>query len=180
MTGSGKTGLCLSLLEEAALDGVPAIAIDPKGDIGNLMLTFPELRPADFQPWVDAGEAARKGQSVEEFAAATAATWQKGLAEWNEDGARIQRLRDAAEVAIYTPGSKSGRPLSVLRSFAAPDADDARRRDRAQGAHRRGRRGPARAARHRRRSDQEPRVPAAVRHPGRRAGARARAPTSRP
>jgi len=73
MTGSGKTGLCLSLLEEAALDGVPAIAIDPKGDIGNLLLTFPELRPGDFQPWVDAGEAARKGQSVEDFAVATAA-----------------------------------------------------------------------------------------------------------
>ena len=122
MTGSGKTGLCLSLLEEAALDGVPAIAIDPKGDIANLVLTFPELRPADFQPWVDTGEAARKGQSVEEFAAATAETWKKGLADWNEDGARIQRLRDAAEVAIYTPGSQSGRPLSVLRSFAAPDA----------------------------------------------------------
>ncbi len=122
MTGSGKTGLCLSLLEEAALDGVPAIAIDPKGDIGNLMLTFPELRPADFEPWVDAGEAARKGQSVAEFAASTAATWSKGLAEWNEDGARIQRLRDAAEVTIYTPGSESGRPLSILRSFTAPDA----------------------------------------------------------
>jgi hypothetical protein len=122
MTGSGKTGLCLSLLEEAALDGVPAIAIDPKGDIANLMLTFPELRPEDFQPWVDAGEAARKNQSVEEFAATTAAIWKKGLSDWNEDGARIQRLRDAAEVAIYTPGSQSGRPLSVLRSFAAPDA----------------------------------------------------------
>ena len=122
MTGSGKTGLCLSLLEEAALDGVPAIAIDPKGDIANLVLTFPELRPEDFQPWVDAGEAARKGQSVEEFAATTAAMWKKGLADWNEDGARIQRLRDAVEVAVYTPGSKSGRPLSVLRSFAAPDA----------------------------------------------------------
>ena len=128
MTGSGKTGLCLSLLEEAALDGVPAIAIDPKGDIANLMLTFPELRPEDFLPWVDAGEAARKGLSVEAFAAATAATWKQGLADWNEDGARIGRLRDATDVAVYTPGSKSGRPLSVLRSFAAPDAatlDDA-------------------------------------------------------
>ena len=123
MTGSGKTGLCLSLLEEAALDGVPAIAIDPKGDIANLLLTFPELRPEDFRPWVDAGEAARKGQSVEEFAAATAGNWRKGLGEWGQDGARIQRLRDAAEVAIYTPGSDSGRPLSVLRSFAAPPAE---------------------------------------------------------
>ena len=122
MTGSGKTGLCLSLLEEAAIDGVPAIAIDPKGDIGNLLLTFPDLQAADFQPWVDTGEASRKGQSVEEFASATAETWRKGLAEWNQDGARIQRLRDAAEVAIYTPGSNSGRPLSILRSFTAPDA----------------------------------------------------------
>ena len=123
MTGSGKTGLCVSLLEEAAIDGVPAIAIDPKGDIANLLLTFPELRPDDFRPWVDEGEAARKGKSAEEFAAATAETWRKGLAEWGQDGARIQRLRDAAEVAIYTPGSEAGRPLSVLRSFAAPAAE---------------------------------------------------------
>ena len=121
MTGSGKTGLCLSLLEEAALDGVPAIAIDPKGDIGNLLLTFPELRAEDFQPWVDAGEASRKGKTVDEFAAATADNWRKGLGEWGQDGARIARLREAADVAIYTPGSDSGRPLSVLRSFAAPD-----------------------------------------------------------
>ncbi len=122
MTGSGKTGLCLSLLEEAALDGIPAIAIDPKGDIANLALTFPGLRPEDFRPWVDAGEAARKGQSMDEFAAATAEAWRKGLDEWGEDGARIQRLRDAASVTIYTPGSTSGRPLSILRSLSAPDA----------------------------------------------------------
>jgi len=121
MTGSGKTGLCLSLLEEAAIDGIPAIAIDPKGDIANLALTFPELRPEDFKPWVDAGEAARKGQSVDEFAAATAEQWRKGLGEWGQDGARIKRLRDAADVTIYTPGSRAGRPLSILRSFAAPD-----------------------------------------------------------
>ncbi len=121
MTGSGKTGLCLSLLEEAALDGVPVIAIDPKGDIANLALAFPALSPADFRPWVDAGEAARKGQSVDEFAAATAASWRKGLEEWGQDGARIARLQAAAEVTIYTPGSTSGRPLSILRSFGAPD-----------------------------------------------------------
>ena len=122
MTGSGKTGLCLSLLEEAALDGIPAIAIDPKGDIANLALTFPELSPSDFEPWVDAGEAARKGQSPADYAAATAQTWRKGLAEWNQDGERIRRLREAAEVTIYTPGSESGRPLSILKSFAAPDS----------------------------------------------------------
>jgi hypothetical protein len=121
MTGSGKTGLCISLLEEAALDGVPAIVIDPKGDLGNLLLTFPALEAADFEPWVDAGEAARKGKSVPDFAAATAATWRQGLADWGQDGGRIARLKAAAEVAIYTPGSEAGRALSILRSFAAPD-----------------------------------------------------------
>lgn len=122
MTGSGKTGLCLSLLEEAAIDGVPVLAIDPKGDIANLALQFPNLRGEDFLPWIDAGEAQRKAQTPEEFAAAIAANWQRGLAEWQQDGQRIKRLQAAAEVAIYTPGSNAGRGLSVLRSFAAPDA----------------------------------------------------------
>jgi hypothetical protein len=134
MTGSGKTGLCLALLEEAAIDGIPAIAIDPKGDIANLALTFPELRGEDFEPWVSASEAARLGQTVTEHAAETAARWRDGLAEWGQDGERIARLRAAAEVAIYTPGSSAGRPLSVLRSLRAPppallgDPDAARER----------------------------------------------------
>jgi hypothetical protein len=118
MTGSGKTGLCLSLLEEAAIDGVPAICIDPKGDLGNLMLTFPNLAPGDFEPWVDAGDAARKGVSVAQFAAKTAETWKNGLAEWDQKPERIGRLRAAADVAIYTPGAETGLPLSVLRSFS--------------------------------------------------------------
>jgi hypothetical protein len=120
MTGSGKTGLCLALLEEAALDGIPAIAIDPKGDVANLMLTFPDLRAEDFKPWVDEGDAKRKELSLDEFAASTARTWRDGLARWAQDGERIERLREAAEVAVYTPGSDAGRPLSILRSFAAP------------------------------------------------------------
>jgi hypothetical protein len=120
MTGSGKTGLCLSLLEEAAIDGIPVIAIDPKGDIGNLLLSFPELRGEDFLPWVDPDEAARKGLSREQFADQTAALWREGLATWGQDGARIKRFLDAADLAIYTPGSSSGLPLTVLRSFAAP------------------------------------------------------------
>jgi len=122
MTGSGKTGLCISLLEEAAIDGVPAICIDPKGDLGNLLLTFPDLAPGDFEPWVDAGEAQRKGVSVPELAARTADTWKKGLAEWGQDAARIARLRGAADVAVYTPGAETGLPLSVLRSFTPPAA----------------------------------------------------------
>jgi len=120
MTGSGKTGLGIGLLEEAAIDGIPAIAIDPKGDLGNLLLTFPELRPTDFRPWVDEGEATRAGQSVDAAAAAIAETWRKGLADWGQDGARIARLRSAAEATIYTPGSTAGRTISVLRSLAAP------------------------------------------------------------
>ncbi|HEV7605898.1 MAG TPA: hypothetical protein VGO61_01055 [Steroidobacteraceae bacterium] len=124
MTGSGKTGLCLSLLEEAAIDGVPAICIDPKGDLGNLMLTFPDLAPADFEPWVDAGDAARNGVSVAEFAAKTAQDWKAGLAEWDQAPERIGRLRAAADVAIYTPGAETGLPLSVLRSFSPTGGSD--------------------------------------------------------
>jgi len=123
MTGSGKTGLCISLLEEAAIDGVPAICIDPKGDLGNLMLTFPNLAAADFEPWVDAGDAARKGASVPEFAAKTAETWKNGLAEWDQAPERIAKLRAAADVAIYTPGAETGLPLSVLRSFSPPSPE---------------------------------------------------------
>ncbi|QDU95674.1 ATP-binding protein [Lignipirellula cremea] len=120
MTGSGKTGLCLSLLEEAAIDGIPAIAIDPKGDLGNLMLTFPGLTAEEFRPWIDEGEALRQGLSADEYAAHTAAQWKEGLAEWGQDGARIERLKQAADVAIYTPGGGAGLQLTVLRSFSAP------------------------------------------------------------
>ncbi len=138
MTGSGKTGLCLSLLEEAAIDGIPAIAIDPKGDLGNLLLAFPELQPADFQPWVEAAEAQRQGKSVEQLAASEAGKWRDGLAEWGQDAARIARYREAVDVALYTPGSGAGLPLTVLRSFDAPPAavlqDDEAFRERVRSA----------------------------------------------
>ncbi len=122
MTGSGKTGLCLSLLEEAAIDKVPAIVIDPKGDLGNLMLTFPELRPEDFAPWVNPEDARRKGLSVDDYARQQAGLWKSGLAEWGQDGGRIARLRESADVVIYTPGSEAGLPVSILKSLAAPAA----------------------------------------------------------
>jgi DNA helicase HerA-like ATPase len=122
MTGSGKTGLCLSIVEEAAIDGVPVIAIDPKGDLSNLLLTFPRLAPEDFRPWIDEDEARRAGVTPDAFASQQADLWRKGLSEWGEDGARIERLRAAAEFAIYTPGSRAGLPLSILSSFAAPPA----------------------------------------------------------
>jgi len=120
MTGSGKTGLGITLLEEAAIDQIPAIIIDPKGDLGNLMLTFPHLQPADFQPWIETAEALRQGMSPEEYATRQSELWKTGLADWQQDPARISRFRNAAEVAIYTPGSDAGIPLTVLKSLDAP------------------------------------------------------------
>ncbi|MEL6444919.1 MAG: DUF87 domain-containing protein [Bacteroidota bacterium] len=120
MTGSGKTGLGIGLIEEAALDRIPVIAVDPKGDLGNLLLTFPDLAPGDFAPWVDAQEAQRQGRTTDEHAAATADLWTNGLAKWGQTAERIQRLRATADLAIYTPGSSAGLPLSVLKSFDPP------------------------------------------------------------
>ncbi len=122
MTGSGKTGLGIDLIEEALIDKVPVIAIDPKGDLGNLALRFPNLEASDFRPWIDPQQAANAGSTPEAFAEQQAKLWKDGLAAWGEDGERIQRLHEAAEVTIYTPGSTAGRPLSLLRAFVAPPA----------------------------------------------------------
>jgi hypothetical protein len=129
MTGSGKTGLCIALLEEAAMDGIPALLIDPKGDLGNLMLTFPDMSGSDFAPWINEEEARKAGVSREEFAAAEAEKWKKGLAEWGQTPERIASLRQKADIAIYTPGSNAGIPLSILRSFEAPPAEIAEDRE---------------------------------------------------
>ncbi len=138
MTGSGKTGLCLALLEEAAIDGIPAICVDPKGDLGNLLLTFPELKPADFKPWLEASDANRKGMDLDAYAEETAATWKAGLASWGQSPERIQKFRDSVEISIYTPGSNIGLPLTVLKSFDAPPpeliADTDAMRERITGA----------------------------------------------
>src|SRR6185369_1241712 len=121
MTGSGKTGLCISLLEEAAIDSIPAIIIDPKGDLSNLLLTFPNLAPQDFEPWVNENDAAQQNLSVAAYAAQQAQLWKDGLAKWRQDGDRIKRLRDTADFRIYTPGSNAGIPISILKSFDAPN-----------------------------------------------------------
>lgn len=118
MTGSGKTGLGICLIEEAIMDNVPSIVIDPKGDMGNLLLTFPDSRPEDFVPWLDPSEAARKEMSMHEFAAATAKTWRQGLASWGQGPERIKTLRSKTTMTIYTPGSSAGVPVSVLRGFS--------------------------------------------------------------
>ncbi len=134
MTGSGKTGLGIGLLEEAAMDRIPVLAIDPKGDLANLLLTFPDLAPADFRPWINEDTARQKGVDPDAFAAQQAEQWRTGLAESHQDGERIRRLREHADFTIYTPGSSAGTPVSVLRSFDAPpraildDADALRER----------------------------------------------------
>jgi len=118
MTGSGKTGLGITLLEEAAIDSVPVLAIDPKGDLANLLLTFPDLAPSDFAPWVDESEAARQQLTVAGYAREIAKRWRTGLSEWDQDGSRIARLREAAGVRVYTPGSRAATPLAVLGQVA--------------------------------------------------------------
>ncbi len=123
MTGSGKTGLCVALLEEAALQNVPAIIIDPKGDLTNLLLHFPNLLPQDFQPWIDPEMERRTGKSMDEIANEAASSWRTGLKEWGIGQDRLLALQNAAKFAIYTPGSDSGIPVSVLSSLAAPDLD---------------------------------------------------------
>ena len=120
MTGSGKTGLGIVLLEEALGQGVPALILDPKGDMGNLALTFPDLSAASFRPWIDESAARDAGQTPDEYAQQTAELWQRGLAGAGIDQARIQALRDAAEVTLYTPGSEAGVPLNVIGSLQAP------------------------------------------------------------
>ena len=120
MTGSGKTGLGIGLIEEAVIDGIPVLAIDPKGDLANLLLTFPNLTADEFAPWVNQDEARAAGQTPEAFAATEAARWAAGLQEWDQDRQRIGRLKASADFTVYTPGSPMGRPISIVESFAAP------------------------------------------------------------
>lgn len=127
MTGSGKTGLGIGLLEEALVDNIPLIAIDPKGDLTNLLLTFPDLTQENFRPWVNEQEATNKGETPDEFAASQAALWEKGLGQWGQTSERIKKLRQNVDMTVYTPGSSAGVPVSVLRSFNAPS--DAVRED---------------------------------------------------
>ncbi|MCE1273726.1 MAG: type IV secretory system conjugative DNA transfer family protein, partial [Chlorobiales bacterium] len=123
MTGSGKTGLCIGLLEEAALDRVPLIIVDPKGDMTNLLLQCPDLLPENFLPWINEEDARRKGMNPEDLAAKTAETWKNGLSDWGISTERIRQLHDSGQFTIYTPGSDTGIPVSIMGSLASPGLD---------------------------------------------------------
>ena len=120
MTGSGKTGLCVDVMEEAALNGLPALMVDPKGDITNLLLHFPDLLPQDFEPWIDTDQARREDKSVQQVAESTSDLWRNGLAKWDIGNDRIQALKEAADFTIFTPGSDAGIPISILASLDVP------------------------------------------------------------
>jgi len=123
MTGSGKTGLGIGLIEEAILDNIPSIIIDPKGDMSNLLLNFPELRPEDFRPWIDPAEAAKNEMEPDAYAQKIATSWREGLKSWNQPPSRIKNLRDCTDFTIYTPGSSVGVSISILSGFDAPSQE---------------------------------------------------------
>ena len=120
MTGSGKTGLAIALIEETLKQGVPVLAIDPKGDLGNLLLLFERLDAASFTPWSDPDAARREGKDVPTAAAEAAAAWKKGPGEWGLSEADVAAQKKCREAAIYTPGSTAGVPLNILQSLDAP------------------------------------------------------------
>lgn len=123
MTGSGKTGLCIDMLEEAVAEDIPLILIDPKGDLTNLDLIFPDFLPADFQPWVSPVEAAKKGKSAAEYAKDTADKWKTGLESWGIKKEQVENIKNRADVRIFTPGSSAGMRISILDGFKKPDVD---------------------------------------------------------
>lgn len=123
MTGSGKTGLCIDLLEEAVAEDIPMILIDPKGDLTNLDLIFPEFSGEDFQPWVSPADAAKKGRSVEDFAKDMAEKWKTGLESWGIQKEQVENIKNKADVRIFTPGSSAGLRSSILEGFKKPDKD---------------------------------------------------------
>ncbi len=123
MTGSGKTGLGVCMIEEAVLDKIPSIVIDPKGDMGDLLLAFDDFDPKKFEPWIDRAQAEKKGMDIPSFAKKTAAIWEEGIKSWNQDRDRVKRYKNGADFTIYTPGSSAGVSLSVLSSFEAPSSD---------------------------------------------------------
>jgi hypothetical protein len=126
MTGSGKTGLCIDLLEEAINEDIPVIIVDPKGDVANLALVFPELSPGDFKKWVSPAQAQREGKDLDTYAAEVAEKWEKGLNSWGINREDILPLQQKMDLRIFTPGSSAGMPVSIIQGFKAPGPELAR------------------------------------------------------
>ncbi|MFM2438870.1 MAG: hypothetical protein RLZ55_1695 [Actinomycetota bacterium] len=124
MTGSGKTGLGIGLIEQTLSAGIPALLIDPKGDLTNLALAFPTLAGPEFEPWIDPALAKAAGQDLPRFAEAQAGAWREGLAPWGIGPDQMRAYKDSFGLTIYTPGSNAGVPLNVLGSLDAPQTDD--------------------------------------------------------
>lgn len=120
MTGSGKTGLGIIYLEEALLNKIPTLILDPKGDMANLLLNFPDFEAADFEPWIDPSKVRKTGKSALELTKGTADLWKDGLASWDIEGDRLRRLKECAGFTVYTPGSTAGVPINIIGSLAAP------------------------------------------------------------
>ncbi len=123
MTGSGKTALGIVILEEALISGIPCLILDPKGDLGNILLNFPSVSPEDFRPWINEAEAGRNSIGIDQLASQTSAKWKSGLEEWGIGPDRMRMLGTSAQFTIYTPGSCSGIPINVVGSLVAPKLD---------------------------------------------------------
>ena len=120
MTGSGKTGLCVTLLEELNRAGIPLIVIDPKGDMANLMLAFKGLSAKEFTPWIDDAAARSKGLTSEELGAKTANQWREGLERWDIHQSDVSEYVTRSDIQVYTPGSHAGIPVNVLGALSVP------------------------------------------------------------
>jgi len=103
MTGSGKTALGIVMLEEALISGIPCLILDPKGDMGNLLLNFPSFSPDDFRPWIKEDEARKKGLEIDQLAGQTSENWKSGLEKWGIGPDRMRMLSAAAQFTVYTP-----------------------------------------------------------------------------
>jgi len=121
MTGSGKTGLGIDILEEAAIDNIPSIVIDPKGDMGNMLLTDATFNPKNFEPWV-ADDAKAKGEEPLEYAKKVASMWEEGIKSWGQDSDRVERFASVEKI-IYTPGSSAGVGINILSSLDKPGSE---------------------------------------------------------
>jgi hypothetical protein len=122
MTGSGKTGLLMVLIEEALRSEVPVIMIDIKGDLPNLMLTFPNMSAEEFEPWIDDTGNRTPGHARSQAAESVARTWAQKLADWQLGPSDVADFRARVAPRLFTPGMLAGEPLHVLSGLEQPSS----------------------------------------------------------